>query len=101
MSGTRLNLSFQDGIVQGHSGCNTFRATFKRDGDRLVIGPAAANEGFTDYYDLPNESAYADPEFDALLEKALATPDVEARRAIMADIETRLRESGVIIPLTR
>lgn len=24
------------------------------------IGPAAANEGFTDYYDLPNESAYAE-----------------------------------------
>ena len=24
------------------------------------IGPAATNEGFTDYYDLPNESAYAE-----------------------------------------
>ncbi|NLS19372.1 glycoside hydrolase family 127 protein [Rhizobium sp. P40RR-XXII] len=24
------------------------------------IGPAASNEGFTDYYDLPNESAYAE-----------------------------------------
>ena len=24
------------------------------------IGPAAANEGFTEYYDLPNESAYAE-----------------------------------------
>ncbi|MDQ0322580.1 DUF1680 family protein [Pararhizobium capsulatum DSM 1112] len=24
------------------------------------IGPAAANEGFTDYYDLPNETAYAE-----------------------------------------
>jgi peptide/nickel transport system substrate-binding protein len=44
-----------------------------------------------------NESAYADPAFDALLERALATPDVEARRAIMADIETRLRESGIIV----
>ncbi len=42
LSGTRLTLSFQEGVVQGHSGCNTFRATFKRDGDRLVIGPAAA-----------------------------------------------------------
>jgi heat shock protein HslJ len=41
LSGTRLTLSFQDGMVQGHSGCNTFRATFKRDGDRLAIGPAA------------------------------------------------------------
>ena len=42
LSGTKLTLSFQDGMVQGHSGCNTFRATFRRDGDRLVIGPAAA-----------------------------------------------------------
>jgi len=44
-----------------------------------------------------NESGYSDPEFDALLEKALATPDTEARRAIMADIEKVLRDSGVII----
>ena len=29
LSGTRLTLSFQEGVVQGHSGCNTFRATFK------------------------------------------------------------------------
>lgn len=42
LSGTRLTLAFQDGVVHGESGCNTFRATFKRDGDRLVIGPAAA-----------------------------------------------------------
>jgi len=44
-----------------------------------------------------NESGYSDKEFDALLEKALATPDTEARRAIMADIEKTLRNSGVII----
>ncbi|NJM92125.1 MAG: response regulator [Rhodospirillaceae bacterium] len=44
-----------------------------------------------------NESGYSDPEFDALLEKALATPDTEARRAIMAEIEKTLRNSGVII----
>ena len=42
LSGTKLTLSFQDGMVQGHSGCNTFRATFRRDGDHLVIGPTAA-----------------------------------------------------------
>ena len=40
--GTRLTLSFREGMAHGHSGCNTFRAKFKRDGDRLVIGPAAA-----------------------------------------------------------
>ena len=44
-----------------------------------------------------NESAYNDAEFDALLDQALATPDVEARRTIMAKIETNLRGSGVII----
>ena len=44
-----------------------------------------------------NESAHSNPEFDALLDKALATPDVEARRAMMADLETMLRDSGVII----
>jgi len=44
-----------------------------------------------------NESAFADPEFDRLLNQALATPDVEARRALMADIERILRDAGVII----
>lgn len=42
LSGTRLTLEFQQGVVQGHSGCNTFRATYKSDGDRLAVGPAAA-----------------------------------------------------------
>ncbi|MEM7509047.1 MAG: ABC transporter substrate-binding protein [Pseudomonadota bacterium] len=44
-----------------------------------------------------NESAYNDPEFDSLLEQALATPDVEARRAIMAKIQANLQSSGVIV----
>jgi peptide/nickel transport system substrate-binding protein len=44
-----------------------------------------------------NESAYSNAEFDAWIEEALATPDVEARRAIMAKIEQNLRDSGVII----
>jgi peptide/nickel transport system substrate-binding protein len=44
-----------------------------------------------------NESGYADAEFDALLEKALATPDPEARRAVMVDIEKKLRDAGIII----
>jgi peptide/nickel transport system substrate-binding protein len=44
-----------------------------------------------------NESGYADAEFDALLEKALATPEPEARRAIMADVEKKLRDAGIII----
>jgi peptide/nickel transport system substrate-binding protein len=44
-----------------------------------------------------NETAYADAEFDSLLEQALGTPDVDARRAIMAKIEKNLRDSGVIV----
>ncbi|HET6157037.1 MAG TPA: ABC transporter substrate-binding protein [Dongiaceae bacterium] len=44
-----------------------------------------------------NETGYSDPKFDALLEKALATPDPDARRVIMADLEKTLRNSGIII----
>jgi len=44
-----------------------------------------------------NESGLNNPDFDAALERALATPDVEARRKIMADVEALLRDSGVII----
>ncbi|MEM9098934.1 MAG: ABC transporter substrate-binding protein [Pseudomonadota bacterium] len=44
-----------------------------------------------------NETAYANPEFDAKLDQALATPDVEARRKLMVEVETILRDSGVII----
>ena len=44
-----------------------------------------------------NESAFSDKEFDDLLDKAVATPDVEARRKLMARIEQILRDSGVII----
>jgi peptide/nickel transport system substrate-binding protein len=44
-----------------------------------------------------NESGYSDAEFDALLDEALATPDVDARREIMANIQQKLRNSGIII----
>lgn len=44
-----------------------------------------------------NETDFADPEFDRLLDEALATPDVEARRTIMAKLQRILQESGVII----
>ena len=44
-----------------------------------------------------NESGYVSPEFDALLDKALATPDADARREIMARIEQNLRDAGIII----
>ena len=44
-----------------------------------------------------NETAFANAEFDALLEQALATPDVEARRALMAKIEKIMQDEGVTI----
>jgi peptide/nickel transport system substrate-binding protein len=44
-----------------------------------------------------NESGYSDPEFDALMDEALATPDPEERRTIMEKIESNLRNSGIII----
>jgi peptide/nickel transport system substrate-binding protein len=44
-----------------------------------------------------NESAHNDPEFDKLLDEATATPDPDARREIMAKLETRLRDNGVLI----
>ena len=44
-----------------------------------------------------NESAYANPDFDAKLAQALATADVEARRTIMAELEAMLQGDGVLI----
>ncbi|WP_428514527.1 ABC transporter substrate-binding protein [Roseovarius sp.] len=44
-----------------------------------------------------NETGFADPEFDALLDRALATPDARDRSEIMAQLQTILRDSGVII----
>ncbi len=44
-----------------------------------------------------NETGFSDAEFDGLLDQALATPDVPARREIMARLEEILQTSGVII----
>src|SRR5260370_5039602 len=44
-----------------------------------------------------NETAYSNPEFDANLEKALATPDPNDRKVIMKDLEQILQDSGIII----
>ncbi len=44
-----------------------------------------------------NESAYANPDFDAKLAQALATADVEARRAIMTELQAMLQGDGVLI----
>lgn len=39
---TLLTVSFQDGAIVGNAGCNRFRATYTRDGNRLSVGPATA-----------------------------------------------------------
>ncbi|MEM9098754.1 MAG: ABC transporter substrate-binding protein [Pseudomonadota bacterium] len=44
-----------------------------------------------------NESAFANAEFDALLDQALATPDTDKRRELMAQIQQIMVDEGVII----
>ncbi|MFN0116022.1 MAG: ABC transporter substrate-binding protein [Paracoccaceae bacterium] len=44
-----------------------------------------------------NESAFANAEFDKLLTDALALPDADKRRELMAKIETIMQEEGVMV----
>ena len=44
-----------------------------------------------------NETAYANPDFDALVNEALSIADADERREVMARIEQMLRDDGVII----
>jgi peptide/nickel transport system substrate-binding protein len=44
-----------------------------------------------------NEFGWSNPEFDALLERALATADVDARRELMAVGEKMIQDEGVTI----
>lgn len=44
-----------------------------------------------------NEFGWSNPEFDAILEEALATADTEARRALMAKGEKLVQDDGVTI----
>lgn len=44
-----------------------------------------------------NEAAYANPEFDAKLNEALALADAEKRREVMKDVQKILQDSGIII----
>jgi heat shock protein HslJ len=39
--GTAPTLSFEAGVVTGHTGCNGFRASYTVSGDQVAIGPAA------------------------------------------------------------
>ncbi len=44
-----------------------------------------------------NEAGFNNADFDAGLKEALATPDVEARRKVMAKIEKIMQDEGVIV----
>ena len=44
-----------------------------------------------------NETGFASPEFDALLARANALPDAEARRGVMAKLQGMLRDEAVVI----
>ena len=41
ISGSQLTLSFENGVVSGRSGCNTFSGTYTTDGNRIKIGTIA------------------------------------------------------------
>jgi heat shock protein HslJ len=41
-TGTSLSLRFENGMVSGSSGCNTFRAQYTQEGNRISIGLAAS-----------------------------------------------------------
>ena len=44
-----------------------------------------------------NEAGFENEEFDAALKEALATPDLEARREIMAKIQKIMQDEGVVV----
>ncbi|ETX16620.1 diguanylate cyclase [Roseivivax halodurans JCM 10272] len=44
-----------------------------------------------------NETGYANPDFDAALDRALTIADAEERVAVMVELETMLREDAVIV----
>jgi heat shock protein HslJ len=44
--GTRLRLTFADGDVRAHAGCNHLTGRVRIDGDRLTMGPFASTQMF-------------------------------------------------------
>ncbi|MCC5968700.1 MAG: ABC transporter substrate-binding protein [Pararhodobacter sp.] len=44
-----------------------------------------------------NETGYANPDFDAALDRANGIPDANARREVMRELQAILREDGVLI----
>lgn len=46
--GTNLQLSFEEGVIVGHAGCNRFRAAYEQDGNSLRVEVPAATRMFCD-----------------------------------------------------
>jgi peptide/nickel transport system substrate-binding protein len=44
-----------------------------------------------------NETGYANPAFDALVNRAMAILDADARREVMVEIQTMMQEDGVVM----
>ena len=44
-----------------------------------------------------NETAFSNPEFDALLSEAMAIADVDARREVMAKLQKIMQDEGVVV----
>ena len=45
---TTISLGFAGGVVKGFSGCNTFRATYRADGNRIAVGPVSTTRRVCD-----------------------------------------------------
>jgi heat shock protein HslJ len=39
-TGTKMTVAFEKGTITGQSGCNTFRAPYSTEGNRIKVGPA-------------------------------------------------------------
>lgn len=44
-----------------------------------------------------NETGFSDPEFDDIVQRANAIADADKRRELMGELQTRLRDAGVIV----
>ncbi|ESZ04455.1 hypothetical protein X737_36825 [Mesorhizobium sp. L48C026A00] len=44
-----------------------------------------------------NETAYSNPELDAKVNEALSIADADKRKVVLKDIQTMLRDSGILI----
>jgi heat shock protein HslJ len=59
MAGTDLTANFgADGNLTGNGGCNTYSATYKIDGDKISIGPAAATRKACEQAIMDQETQY-------------------------------------------